>query len=58
MALNPEVEAYAARIDEATTNVAADITEILSHPTTSLSDEDRARLEGSVKTLEALAAER
>jgi hypothetical protein len=58
MAQNAEVLAYAARIDEATNNIAADIQKILDNPSNVLSDEDRAALEASVGKLEALAAER
>ena len=58
MPLNPEVAAYADRIDAATNNIAADIQAILNNPTTQLSDEDRAKLESSVAALESLASER
>jgi len=58
MALNPEVAAYAKRIDDATNNIAEDIKAILANPTTTLSDEDRATLTQSVDALEALASER
>ena len=57
MALNPEVAAYAQRINAATDDIAEDIKRILASPTTSLSDEDRAVLEASVSKLEALGAE-
>jgi hypothetical protein len=58
MALNPEVAAYADRINTATNNIAEDIRTILANPTTTLSDEDRATLTSSVEALEALASER
>ena len=57
MALNPEVAAYAQRINAATDDIAADIQKILDNPATALSDEDRAVLEASVAKLEALGAE-
>ena len=57
MALNPEVAAYAQRINTATDDIAADIQRILASPTTSLSDEDRAAMDAVVGKLEALGAE-
>jgi hypothetical protein len=57
MALNPEVAAYAKRVDTATDDIAADIQKILANPTTTLSDEDRATFEAAVAKLEALGAE-
>jgi hypothetical protein len=57
MALNPEIAAYADRINTATNDIAEDIQRILTNPTTSLSDEDRALMEASVSKLEALGAE-
>ena len=58
MAVNEQVLAYAKRIDEATNNIAADIQRILDNPASGLSEEDRATLEQSVGSLEALAAVR
>jgi len=57
MATNQELVAFAARVDAATDNIAADIKRILENASTVLSDEDRALLESSVAKLEALASE-
>lgn len=57
MAANSEILGYSKRVVDALDNIAADIQRILSNPSTVLSDEDRATLEGVATKAETLAAQ-